>query len=169
MVFFFLPVGKAKVLRRCLCLFARLCVSVRTCSVKWTWKSRCNWVWKKGNLVVSLAKLDQTNLLLSISSTDNRHIVLTQGCYYVFDQVGLHEIGDADDDDEIMITSLPLLAWGPHLAIRLLPASLNQFTHSHTKTHTRKKVSKRVWVLWCLVSLQWLSESSGSMSQAVNH
>ena len=139
----FLPIRKAELLRLCSCLFVHLCASVWTCSVKWTRKSRCNWVWKKRGPCGLPGQIRSDNLLLSISSTDNRHIVAPLVCYYFSDQAGTHKRGNPDDG--IMIIPRNQNADSPAAGTWpcLLQPNLNQFSHRHAKTHSRKK--KNLW------------------------
>lgn len=70
-----------------------ICVSLPLCEhAQWGEPGRAGVIGcggeKKGNLVVSLAKLNQTIFSSPFPPPDNRHIVSPQVCYYFSDQVG---------------------------------------------------------------------------------
>lgn len=77
----------------CRCVYPCVCVCVQACMFSPAWENRCNWVWKKDNLVVSLAKLDQTIFSSPFPP---------QACYYCFDQVEIYDRGNTYD--RLMIT-----------------------------------------------------------------
>lgn len=83
----------------CVCVCARACM---LSEVSPAWENRCNWMWEKRNLVVSLAQLDQTIFSSPFPPQTTVCKVPPQVCYYCFDHVGINDRGDVDD--RLMIT-----------------------------------------------------------------